>query len=103
MILEVPLSNIPEKFEMSLNGVSYNIVSRWNDAPEAGWLVDFYDADELPLIMNVPLVSGANLLSQYGYVGIEGLIYVVSDASVYATPTLLDLGTSSSLLYETIP
>jgi hypothetical protein len=101
VILELPLINIPQRFTISLSGVDYIIVSRWNDALESGWILDFYDADNNPLIMNIPLVTGANLLEQYAYIGIPGLIYVVADGDDYAVPTLENLGDGSYVLYET--
>lgn len=100
MILSLPITNTPEKFSISLNGTEFVLVSRWNDAPEAGWIVDFYDEDELPLIMNVPLILGANLLSQYAYIAVEGLVYVINEEPDFPVPTLNNLGISSFVLYE---
>jgi len=100
MILQLPLTNVPQRFTISLSGTDYILVSRWNDAPDAGWIIDFYDQDNNPLIMNVPLVTGANLLSQYSYVGVPGLLYVVADGDDYAVPTLDNLGFGADVLYE---
>ena len=100
MILVLPLTNIPEKFSISLGGINYILVSRWNDADEGGWILEFYDQDELPILMNVPLVTGANLLDQYEYLGIPGLLYVITEGDDYAVPTIDNLGTASQVYYE---
>lgn len=101
MILILPVTNQPEKFTISLSGTNYILVSRWNAADEGGWIVDFYDQDNNPLIMNIPLVNGANLLEQYTYTGIPGLLYVSVDGDDYGVPTIDNLGDGSDLLYET--
>jgi len=100
VILILPLINVPQRFTISLSGTNYILVSRWNDAPEAGWILDFYDQESNPILMNVPLVTGANLLSQYEYLGIPGLLYVVSDGDDYAVPTIDNLGFGADVLYE---
>ena len=100
MILTLPLSNVPEKFDISLSDVNYILVSRWNDADEGGWIIDFYNENESPILMNVPLVTGDNLLGQYEYVGIAGDIYVFTDGDDFAVPTIDNLGNGADVYFE---
>ena len=98
-LFKIPLANTPQKFTISLNAATYNLVSKWNSAPEGGWVLDFYDENDNPIIMNVPLVTGANLLEQYEYVGIAGILAVITDGDDDAVPTLDNLGNESNLYY----
>lgn len=101
-IFLVPLTNIPQKFTISLGGVDYNLICRWNDAPEAGWVVDFTDANsDVPIAANIPLITGEDCLSGLEYLGINGKLIVYTDGDDTAVPTLQNLGTESNLYFGT--
>ena len=97
-LFTVPLIATPQRFAITLGGVSLVIVNKWNES--AGWLLDFYDdlTDEL-LVMSLPLVTGVDLLGQLGYVGIPGSLYVLTDGDLDAVPTETNLGVQSNLIY----
>jgi hypothetical protein len=94
---KIPLSNIPQEFPIELDGKSWYMVSRWNDAPDGGWIIDWYDADNLPVVMNAPLVTGADLGDQYESLGIPRVQIVMTDGDENAVPTLGNLGVESNL------
>lgn len=98
-LFKIPFTNVPQRFEIELAGVQYIVVCRWNDAPEGGWFVDLYDANEAPLVMNTPLVPGTNLVGQFAYIGLEGVLGVVTDGDEFAAPTLDNLGGESNVYY----
>lgn len=75
---------------------------RWNDAFEAGWVIDFSDSDSnAPIIANLPLITGADVLAGLGYLGFNGSLIVFTDGDDFATPTLLNLGIESNVYFLT--
>lgn len=98
----VPLLNIPQDFTISLAGKDYRIVSKFNDAADGGWVLDFYDEESgEPLVMNIPMVTGCDLLEQYEYLEFNGKLIVSSDGDESTTPTLESLGVESNLYFKT--
>lgn len=96
-VFNVPLSNTPQSFTIELAGVTWNLVSRWNDAIEGGWIVDWYDSSDAPICMNMPLITGADLGAQYPHLGIPSSLIVFTDGDDFAVPTLENLGVESQL------
>lgn len=92
----IPLANTPQTFNIPLAGVQYTITSKWNEF--CGWVLDIYDGlSGVSLVMNMPLVVGADLFDQYAYLGLPGQAIVYTDGDQYAEPTLDNLGTMSNL------
>lgn len=54
-----------------------------------------------PVISGIPLVTGADLLAQYAYMGLGFKLVVVCDDSTQDYPTKTDLGGRSHLLVST--
>lgn len=99
---QIPLTNVPQLFQINLAGVDYNLICRWNDAIEAGWIMDIADTlTDTTLMTNIPLVTGTDLLSGLEYLGIQGQLYVQSDADAFAVPTLTNLGIESQIYFVT--
>lgn len=99
-IYEIPLSAQPQTFHIALNGTDYQFTLIYRDAAEAGWTLDIADTNGNPLIAGIPLVTGADLLEQYAYVGIGVQLRVVSDVDPMAVPTFAALGTTSHLYFK---
>lgn len=92
----IPLTNIPQQFNITIGGVQLTMVSKWNEF--CGWLLDIYDGTTAaPLVMAIPLVTGADLFAQPHYLGLPGLAAVYTDGDQYAAPTLDNLGAESNL------
>lgn len=99
---KLPLENTPQSFQISMAGKDYLLTCRWNDADDAGWQVDIADAQtEVAIVTNIPLVTGVDLLSGLGYLGINGRLYVYTDADPTAVPTLDNLGVESNIYFVT--
>lgn len=99
----IPLLNIPQDFTITLSSKELRIVSKWNAANEGGWVLDIYDAEtNLPIVVCIPMVSGADLLEQYEYLGLNGRLVVFTDGDEMAVPTLENLGTESNLYFQTV-
>jgi hypothetical protein len=98
----MPLTNVPQQFEIALAGINYLLTCKWNDAPEGGWVLDFADSEtNLAIVANIPLITGADLLSGLEYLGFNGSLIVFTDGDDFATPTLLNLGVESNLYFQT--
>lgn len=98
----IPLQNIPQQFTISLANKEYLMTCRWNDAPESGWVLDFSDSiTDLPIVANIPLITGADCLSGLEYLGFEGQLIIFTDGDPTAVPTLLNLGVESNLYFQT--
>lgn len=98
----MPLSNIPQTFQISLAGIEYILTCRYNDAADAGWVLDFSDAlTNVPIVSNIPLVTGVDLLAGLDYLGFQGQFYVFTDGDDLAVPTLDNLGLESNVYFVT--
>lgn len=98
----IPLTNIPQVFNIVLAGVTYIMTCRWNDADEAGWQIGL--ADQVTgneIVNNIPIITGADLLSGLTYLGIGGSLYAYTAGDVLAPPTLDNLGVDANLYFVT--
>ena len=98
-IYEIPLSPQPQTFAVPLGGVNYRLTVKWASADMGGWFLDIATPEDTPILNGIPLVTGANLLAQYDYLGFTGGLAVQTDFDVYATPTFDNLGLRSHLYF----
>lgn len=97
-IFTIPLTPTPQKFNITLAGRQLTVVNVWNE--HSGWAINIIDGiTNEPLISNIPLVTGADLLAQYEYVGIPGSLVVYTDGEQFTPPTETNLGGQSNLYY----
>lgn len=68
-----------------------------------GWFMDIGDAQNNPLVQGMPLVTGANLLNKFAYLGFVGGLYVQTTNSPDTVPTFENLGGAGVLYYATNP
>lgn len=99
-VFEIPLISMPQKLEISLAGVTYNLVVRWIESSQF-WILDINDQNNVPIIDGIPLVLGLDLLGQYEYLNLGGSLVVKSDVDANAPPTSANLGSQSHLLFVT--
>lgn len=98
----IPVTNVPQTFEIPLAGNNYIMTVYWNDAPDAGWVFDLADAvTNDSIIAGIPFVTGADLLSGLDYLGIDGSLVVYTDGDPTAVPTLDNLGVDCNLYFIT--
>ena len=99
-IARIPTSPMPQRFLITLSaGQTYQLVTQYRDAPEAGWTLDIGEPNGTPIISGIPLVTGVNLLAQYQHL-IVGSLFVLSDVETWAVPGFSDLGISSHLYFD---
>lgn len=100
-IFTIPLVAIPQTFVIDLAGVTYNLTNKWNDSPDAGWVLDIADSAQNPIVAGLPLITGCNVLEGLGYLGINGELWVYTDGDSSEVPTLTNLGSNSNLYFTT--
>ncbi len=98
---EIPLSPNPQTFRIQLAGVTYLVQVIWRDTSEGGWFLDLSTNDGAPIVQGISIVTGADLLEQYAYLGIGGSLVVQTDHDVDAAPTYENLGQASHLFFVT--
>ncbi|WP_336764158.1 phage baseplate plug protein [Asaia sp. VD9] len=94
---EVPLVSAPQSFSTDFNGSTYSLRFTFQNVDQGGWLLDIYDTSANPIVVGIPLVTGADLLAQYAYLGLGVSLYLVTDGDSDAVPTFADLGVASHL------
>lgn len=100
----VPVINSPQTFNINLGGIDYTLTCRWNDAQDAGWILDISDSNSnVVLAGNIPLICGADILDGLEYLGIPGQLIVSTDGDPNAVPTYENLGVESNLYFVTSP
>lgn len=100
---EIPLSPIPQRFAVQLGGVPLHLTVAWRNVGGAGWVLDIDDETDAPIVRGIPLVTGANLLQQFGHLGIAGELWCQTDGDVFAVPTFANLGVDSHLFFHVAP
>lgn len=95
---EVPLSPEAQTFAIALGGTTYTLTLRWNAAASA-WVLDIADAARAPILSGLLLVTGLDLLGQYGYLGFGGMLIVQTDHAPDVVPTLDNLGQAGRLYF----
>lgn len=99
-VYEIPLSPTPQVFSIPLSGVVYRLSFQWIESDiSSGWVMNIADAQESPIVSGIPLVTGINLLDQYGYLGFVGGMAVQTDHNPDLVPTFTNLGETSHLYY----
>lgn len=90
---QIPLSPKAQQFFIRLGSKQYFLTWRYNaDAP--GWMLTIADENRAPLISNLPVVTGLDLLAPLRHLGIEGSLVVQTDNDPDAVPTYENLGTA---------
>jgi hypothetical protein len=93
---EIPLSSQPQTFNIALAGTTYDFTVRWN-MPNASWIIDIADASGNPIVSGIPMVTGVDLLEQYGYLNFGFQLVAQTDNSPETVPTFEALGTTAHL------
>jgi len=96
--LEIPLIAAAQTFTATLVGVTYTMTVHWC-APASCWVLDIADSTDVPIISGIPIVTGADLLEQYGYLNIGGQLIAETDFDTDAVPTFDNLGSLGHLYF----
>lgn len=92
--VEIPLFADNQSFSTTLNGSIYQFTVIWRDPL---WFIDISDSSGTLVIGSLPMVTGANLLEQYSFMGLGFSLKVLCDDPSQDYPTVNDLGIGSHL------
>lgn len=96
---DIPLPGGNTTFTVTLGSTDYRFSLTYRDAKEAGWVLDIADLEGAVIAAGIPLVTGADLLAQYPYLGIGGQLVVGTTGDPYAIPTWANLGDACKLYW----
>ncbi|WP_387468416.1 phage baseplate plug protein [Photorhabdus sp. RM323S] len=96
-VSEIPLTASNQMFAIKLGNQNVKMRLIYRDA--AGWVMDIQNNAGVDLLVGAPLIPGINLLEQYPYLGINGMLVIASDADSTEYPTDTNLGLSSHLYF----
>lgn len=97
---EIPLTPQPQAFLINLLGTDYRLAVNWC-GPHNAWTLDVMDAESVPIVMGIPLVTGVDLFAQFKYLGLPGSLFVQSLDDVDTPPVFDNLGTGALLFLVT--
>ncbi len=100
---QIPLMvGMPQSLLITLGATEYRLTIRYRDVDGGNslWSIDIADViSNQDLVCGIPLVTGADLLAQYGYLNIAGSLVVYTDGEPDAVPTFDNLGADSNLYF----
>jgi hypothetical protein len=91
----------PQTFQITLGQVDYKLTLQYRNCDQGGWTLDISDTIGNPLLLGVPLVTGADLLAQYPHLGFGGKLWVQTLSDPDAVPTFENLGADGLLYWVT--
>ena len=95
---EIPLEPNPQTFQIALAGIVYSITLWWSSASDS-WNMSFADANQVPIIDSIPLVTGVDLFGPFEYLDFGGQLVVQTDHDSGAIPTYANLGSTSHVYF----
>lgn len=103
-VFTIPLQvGTPQTFDIQLGGTSYQLTLLYRNDTSGlgGWTVDIADGSGNPIVQGIPLVTGADLLAQYKYLGFMGALVAQTTSNPDAVPTFSNLGDDGQLYWVT--
>lgn len=95
----IPFSPQPQKIVVQLGGTTYTLTTRWL-TPSDCWLLDIADVNNNPIVSGIPMITGADLLEQYRYLGFTGSLFAyATQAPVDTVPTFRNLGITTQVAF----
>lgn len=77
----------------------YKMSYKWN-VPANCWVVDVADDNGVPILSGFSMVTGADLLQQFAYMGFAGQLIAQTDHDADAVPTFANLGVNGHLFFS---
>lgn len=111
-VYEVPLSPSAQSLTIALNGTNYQLTFVYREVDAladpngfdgGSWCLDLATSAGVSILAGVPLTTGTDLLSQFGYLQLGFSLFVTTDGDPLAVPTYETLGQTSHLLYIVNP
>ncbi|WP_248468112.1 phage baseplate plug family protein [Providencia rettgeri] len=96
-ILEIPLSNKNQEFDIQLGNKTYHLRVTFREY--CGWVLDIMTQSKEEIISGIPLVHGVDIFEQYQYLGFNGkLIFHCNEAE----SEFYNLGNSNKLYFHSL-
>ena len=96
---EIPLVAGAQSLQITLGNIEYTLNVYWLEAANC-WCVDILDVTgTIDIVTGIPLVTGADLLEQYGYMNFGGLLIAQIDGDIYTPPSYDSLGSTGHLYF----
>lgn len=102
---QIPLSpQQSQQLSVTIGATPYTLTFRWNgQAGDNGlWILDIADSSQNPILSGVPIVTGADLLEQFAYLGFSFYLVSQTTSDTDTPPTYDNLGTDG-LVYALSP
>ncbi len=101
---QFPFVPSQQTLQITLANVLYTLNVYWNSNPLVNaWVVDIADAQGNAIVSAIPLVTGTDLLAQYGYLNFGGQLIAQTSSDTDAPPTYVNLGSDGNLFFVTTP
>lgn len=97
---KIPLNPFPETFSITINNVEYTGMTRWN-AVQGCWMVSLANTNNVPILQNIPVIPGVNLLDQFDYLNLGVKMAALLDYDPATVPPFESLGTTGNVYVET--
>lgn len=97
----IPLANEQQQLQISLGGTLYTLTVWWNDSAQC-WTIDIGDISNNPIVTGIALVTGCDLLGQYGYLNFGGSLVCQSSFDPDTVPTYDSLGGTGQLYFVVV-
>lgn len=101
-VFKIPLTPKAQTFDLQIGANLYSVTMRWNTFANC-WVLDFSDQNGTAILQGVPMITGADLLAQYAYLGFGVQLFCQTDAAPDVVPDYAGLGTESNLYFATNP
>lgn len=95
-IYTISLTNDNQQFNVILNDTSYNVTLQYNELQ--GWFINIADVNLIPIISNIPLTTGLDLLLPFAYLNFGFQLFAITDGNDLP-PTYDNLGTQSNIYF----
>lgn len=95
----IPIQSRPQSFGCRLAGITYSFRLYWLVSAQC-WMLDIAAAAGTPLARGVALVTGADLIGQFGYLEFGGQLYAWCDHADEVVPGWDDFGVTGQLLFQ---
>lgn len=76
-ITEIPLKKNNQEMNILLSGTVYHLIIKHNEY--CGWVLDVMSQAKTPILTGIPIVYGVDILEQYQYIGINGVLVFYCD------------------------
>jgi hypothetical protein len=100
-VYEIPTTATPQKMSITLSGVLYQLLLKWNGVSQC-WILDISDDNGTPILCGIAVITGVDLLEPYSYLGFGGQLFALTDNNPDLPPNFTNLGTTGHLYWVTV-